>query len=110
MIQIIALIFLLIGVSGMSFIILKKKHKLGKGEGEISELQTQRILPDLQLKRKINQIPYLKDIKVENWLKKFLLKTKIFFLKCENRIDVWLNRVSYSKKFNDDYWDKVQKR
>ena len=106
MIQLIALIFLLISILGMSFLFYRKKRKI-KDLGEIS---SERILPELQIKERINQIPYIKDMDVKHWLKKFLLKIKIFFLKCENKVDHWLNRVSHSKKFDDDYWDKIQKQ
>lgn len=110
MIKTIALILLLISVSGMGFIIVRKGRRPDKTEGKLEEGSSEWILPDLQLKKRLSQVPYLKNLKAENWLKKILLKTKIFFLKCENMIDVWLNRVSYSKKFNDDYWDKLTKK
>ena len=109
MIQLIALIFLLISILGMSFLFYKKKREIN-GKEELEEVSSERILPELQIKERINQIPYIKDMDMKHWLKKFLVKIKIFFLKCENKVDHWLNRVSHSKNFDDDYWDKIQKQ
>ncbi len=52
----------------------------------------------------------IQALKPQNWIKKTLLKAKIFFLKCENKIDSWLKKVSQSKKFNSDYWENLKKK
>jgi hypothetical protein len=112
MIQIIAIILFLIGLLGMSFIVIRAIPRLESLEKKPLEVGfgLKKGLPKIDFSRKIKELPYLKDLKIENVIKKMLLKIKIFFLKCENRIDIWLKRVSYSKKFNDDYWDKIKKR
>ena len=53
--------------------------------------------------------PY-QQLSSEKVLKKLLMRIKIIFLKGENTIDAWLDKVSSSKKFSDDYWKKIKKR
>ena len=109
MLNIIGTIFLLIGIGGIVFLIVKKKdlvfqenftplRKKEKGNKGKDNLQkVGKILPSLSKTG-------------TNITKKFLMKIKIFFIKCENGIDKWLQRVSQSKKFEEGYWERIKKK
>ena len=101
MIQLIASILCGISIIGMAFVLAKTK-----GEGVKKRERKKARVSKLREKYKIPQkIPF----QFNNLLKKFLIRLKIFLLKCENKIDAWLRQVSHSKKFNDDYWERFKK-
>lgn len=104
MMQLAGLIFIAIGIAGM-----------GVSAKQIS-LEKDRIKPinksldPIHFKKWIKEKFNFKSVKTEKWLKKFLMRAKIFFLKCENKIDTWLKKVSQSKKFSPDYWENLKKK
>jgi hypothetical protein len=106
MIQIIAFILLVISLLGM-VCVLTKASKETLTKKRIKELERVKRFP--KLNKEIIQSSYFKKINIENVLKKLLLRIKIFLLRCENKIDSWLKRVSHSKRFNEDYWEKIKK-
>lgn len=109
MLNIIGTIFLLIGIGGIVFLIvrkkdlvfqenftpLRKKERGNKGKDNLQKVG--KILPSLSKTG-------------TNITKKFLMKIKIFFIKCENGIDKWLQRVSQSKRFEEGYWERIKKK
>jgi len=109
MLNIIGTIFLLIGIGGIVFLIvrkkdlvfqenftpLRKKERGNKGKDNLQKVG--KILPSLSKT-------------ATNITKKFLMKIKIFFIKCENGIDKWLQRVSQSKKFEEGYWERIKRK
>ncbi|MCD5396312.1 MAG: hypothetical protein LR000_01435 [Candidatus Pacebacteria bacterium] len=99
MMQTIALILLGISIIGMAFV-------LPKTEKEEKRPKKQKI----QLREKFDKISLKAPLQFENSLKKFLIRLKIFFLRCENKIDAWLKQISHSKKFNEDYWEKIKRK
>ncbi|MCD6270978.1 hypothetical protein J7J24_01310 [bacterium] len=103
MIQLIASILFGISIIGMAFLLAKTK-----GEGLKKQERKKARISRLKEKYKIPQkAPF--QFNVNNFLRKFLIRLKIFLLKCENKIDAWLRQVSHSKKFNDDYWERFKK-
>ena len=81
---------------------------LAKAKGKGIKRQERRKAGILKLREKY-KIPQTTPLQFNNILKKFLIRLKIFLLKCENKIDAWLRQVSHSKKFNDDYWERFRK-
>lgn len=104
MMQLAGLIFIAIGIVGMN--VSAKKISLEK-----YRMKAVNKSPNLfHLKQWIKEKFNFKSVKTEKWLKKFLMRAKIFFLKCENKIDDWLKKISQSKKFSPDYWEKLKKK
>ena len=104
--MILALIFfigLFVGFIGMAVVVLRKlfalKLKNGKPTGLIASI----------IKKPRNGWIY-QYLNIDKLLRKMLMRAKIVFLKGENKIDIWLERISSSKKFNEDYWKKVRKK
>ncbi len=99
--QLIASILFGISIIGMAFLLAKTKGEgVRKQEGEKVSVS--------RLKEK-HKIPQKIPFQFDNLLKKFLIRLKIFLLRCENKIDAWLREASHSKKFNDDYWERFKK-
>lgn len=101
------LITLIISFGGMLFIMVKKW----------SALQAIEVLPSSgqqrpfkqRIKDKMTGLGPMKNSNSEKILKRLLIKTKILFMKGERRADFYLRRVSRSQKFEDDYWEKIDK-
>ncbi len=102
--QLAGLIFIAIGLVGMGV-----SAKQISSQKDITK-PANKPLNLFQLKEWIKEKSNFKSIKTEKLIKKFLMRAKIFFLKCENKIDAWLKKVSQSKKFSPDYWENLKKK
>jgi len=105
MIQLIALMGLLIGVVGMSYVAMRKSRELKvlathtPPDGAFVTSAINIIAPKLKFDfKKISIQPMMQKVKDGAWFKKTLIKSKIILLKLENKIDVWLKKISHSKK------------
>jgi hypothetical protein len=115
MIQLIALIGLLIGISGVYYILKKKNKELEDQEVHtlpeesfVNQTVTN-IAPRLNIDlKKIHPKEIFKKFKEGAWLKKTLMKTKVLLLKGENKVDSWLKKVSHSKKFDKETLEKKE--
>jgi len=97
--------FFVVGIAGMGVILYKKAPILLAENVSFVEPKEEDIL-----RQKITTLTKsLKDrISFESFLKKSLTRIKIRLLKWENKIDQYLQKLSYSKKFDKDFWDKFQ--
>ncbi len=109
MLNIIGTIFLLMGIGGIAFLIVKKKDLLFQENFTPVRKKEKKNKRKKNLEKVRKLLPPLSE-KGTNFIKKFLMKTKIFFIKCENGIDRWLQRVSQSKKFEEGYWEKIKRK
>jgi len=108
MLILLATIFLVVGLGGMLFIVVKKMPVLA--QENISYVKHQDNALISPIKQKIERVIPRNRLHLGNFVKKTLIKTKIFFIKCENKIDSWLQKISQSRKFSEDYWDKIKKK
>ena len=103
-----ALIILVISFGGMVFMLVRKWPEL-----LAIEILPRSAVEKKPLKQRIREnimgLKPIRDFSTEKFLKKFLVKTKILFMKGERRADHYLRRVSHSEKFKDDYWEKINK-
>lgn len=106
MLNILGTIFLLIGLGGIVFLIFQKREILAQE----NFTPVTRKKHKLVFFNKIKKIKPYSSIGGTNIIKKILIKTKIFFIKCENGIDGWLQKISQSRKFDEDYWDKIKRK
>ncbi len=109
MLNIIGTIFLLTGIGGIIFLIIKKKDLLFRENFTPLRKKRKKRKRKGNLQEVRKSLPSLSKIEA-NAVKKLLMKTKIFFIKCENGIDRWLQRVSQSKKFEEGYWEKIKRK
>jgi len=103
LLNLILLVSLIAGLFGMAVIIIAKLLVLNLTNSNPDGLSA------IILFRKMGKFLRCRPIGVDKMLKKILMKTKIIFLKGENTIDFWLERVSSSKKFKDEYWSKIKR-
>ena len=108
MLTIILILLLFVSFFGMCLLIWKKLPEL-EAAG-IENIQRKKIFPHICFKEKIKQWKPFKNFDSEKALRKMFLKIKILLLKAERKIDQCLHRVSYSQKFEKDYWDKLKKK
>ena len=110
MIELFAIVILIIGLMGMSVIIVRKVPVL-------TELSAQEIRgPGVfgRLKDKIKNNGALKTFSGELLLQKILSKIRILTLRTDNKTSSWLMKLrqkSAKKKsnFSADYWKKIKK-
>ncbi|MFH1714111.1 MAG: hypothetical protein ABH831_00765 [Candidatus Nealsonbacteria bacterium] len=109
MMEIIFMIFLIVGLCGMGVIFIKKMSVLS----ELPEADP----VSLDLKtffQKARETQPLKRISLEVVLQKALSKTRVLILKSDNKTSSWLQKLrekSQKDKFgeNDSYWKDIRK-
>ena len=107
----IAIIILLIGLIGMSVIIVRKIPVLAElAPEEISSLGTL-----AKIKKKIKNSGTLKYISSGMLLQKVLSKIRVLTLKADNKTGTWLMKLRQKtleskNKFSDDYWKKIRRK
>lgn len=82
------------------------------GLPEVIEIKEEELFT--KLKRKIKEKHPLKDVQYEDLLEKVLKKVRILFLKTDNKIFGWTQKLkenSQKKKIREDgdYWDRIKK-
>jgi len=110
MIELIAIIILLLGLIGMSIIIVRKipvlvdlaPEKIG-GPGILRKI-----------KDKVKSNGTLKSFSAEILLQKALSKIRVLSLRADRQTCDWLaklrqNAIEKKKKFSEDYWKKIRK-
>ncbi len=108
MFNLLFLIILVISFGGMLFIVIKRWPEL-RAIKILSSSVHQKSL-NQRVKEKVKGLAPVGSLGVEKLIKKSLIKTKIIFMKGERGVDRCLRRVSYSQKFKDDYWEKMNKK
>lgn len=112
MVEIISLTILVLSLAGLVIVIFQKMPVLaGLTKDSSSHFYFQNLLSQIQ--KKIKNISFLKNFSFEIFLQKLLSKTRIIFLRLENKIANILQKLredSQKKKFieDDDYWKKVK--
>lgn len=109
MIELFAIVILIVGLIGMSVIIIRKIPVL-------AELSTQEIEPISlrKFRKKITDKVTFKSFSKGILLQKILSKIRILTLKTDNKTSTWLMELrqkSAKKKsnFSADYWKKIKK-
>jgi hypothetical protein len=96
-----AFVALIIGLLGMAGVVFWKAYSL--------KLLEKAPLPFLRQSKKGSPKTFF-GLDSEKVLRRLLLRTKILFLRGENKIDSWMRRVASSKKFSEDYWREIKKK
>jgi len=98
-----------IGLGQMIF----RKMSILSGLSEVVEIKEEEKL-FTKLKREIKEKNPLRDVQYEDLLGKVLKKIRILFLKTDNKIFGWTQKLkenSQKKKIREDrdYWDRIKK-
>jgi len=110
MIEIFSLIILIFSLLGIGIIVWRKIPALA----DLSEnLPGKEESLGLRLKKKIKEIPSIKNFSYELFLQKFISKIRVLSLKTENQTFSWLQRLREKKKKKkleeDGYWEEIKK-
>ena len=97
---------------GLGQMIFRKMPVLSGLPDSIEEKEEQKILT--KLKKGIKEKNPLKDVQYEDLLGTVLKKVRILFLKTDNRIFGWTQKLkenSQKKRIREDgdYWDRIKK-
>ena len=111
MIELIFIIILILGLIGMSVILLRKMQILNKLPEPAGGLQQ---FLGLKIKEGVKKFPGTRDFSYEVYLQKILSKIRVFTLKTDHKTSGWLERLRQKNNQknhsgNDKYWDELKK-
>lgn len=110
MIEIFSLVILIFSLLGIVVIVWRKIPVLADSPEILSD---KREPISLRLKRKIKELPSVKNFSYELFLQKFISKIRILTLKTDNQTFNWLQKLkekTKKKKLEEDgYWEEIKK-
>ncbi len=118
MIELIAVIFLIVGFLGILFLVFYKIPVLAKLSEPVISKKEENFFE--KIKKEIKNLPVFKVDFYEILLEKFLSKLKILILKIENKTSYYLERlrkksfkkngkIKKEKEEKDSYWKNIKK-
>jgi len=111
MAEIIAMIFLIFGLSGMAVILIRKIPVLA--ELPVNQRKSEEGL-FVHFKNYLGNISFIKSFSIESILQKILSKIRVLTLRVENKTTSWLQLLrerssQKTKNFHDGYWKRLKK-